>query len=51
MAGGIVSAGLDPTSTRTSARGMSARGKGSPRSSPKARWRAVAAADMHKRPL
>src|SRR6478609_575216 len=36
MAGGIVSAGLLPTSTTTSAFGMSSNGNGNPRSSPNA---------------
>jgi len=51
MAGGIVSAGLDPTSSTASASAMSESGNGSPRSMPKARLLAVAADDMQNRPL
>lgn len=51
MAGGIVSAGFDPTSKIVSASAMSASGKGRPRSIPKARFAAVAADDIQKRPL
>jgi len=51
MASGSVSAGLPPTSRIASVRARSASGKGSPRSSPKARVAATAADDMQKRPL
>ena len=50
-AGGMVSARLEPTSTSTSVCSTSANGKGRPRSSPNARLEAVAADDMHQRPL
>ena len=51
MAGGIVSAGLAPTSSIACASAMSASGNGSPRSMPNARLAAVAADDMQNRPL
>ena len=51
MAGGMVSAGLEPTSRIASASAMSASGNGSPRSMPNARLPAVAAEDMQNRPL
>jgi hypothetical protein len=51
MAGGMVAAGLEPTSRIASAPAMSASGKGSPRSMPNARLDAVAADDMQNRPL
>lgn len=51
MAGGMVSAGLDPTSRIALASAMSESGNGSPRSTPKARFPAVAADDMQNRPL
>ena len=51
MAGGIVAAGLEPTSRIASASARSASGNGRPRSMPKARLAAVAADDMQNRPL
>ena len=51
MAGGMVSAGLLPTSSIASASAMSASGNGSPRSMPNARFAAAAAEDMQNRPL
>ena len=51
ISGGIVSAGVLPTSRMTSALAMSATGKGSPRSMPAARIAAPAALDMQNRPL
>lgn len=51
MAGGMVAAGLDPTSKIVFASARSASGKGSPRSMPNARLLAVAAELMQKRPL
>ena len=51
IAGGIVSAGLLPTSTSTSAFGMSSNGNGRPRSIPNARVPAATADDMQNRPL
>ncbi len=51
IAGGIVSAGLEPTSRIACACAMSASGNGSPRSMPNARLDAVAADDMQNRPL
>ncbi len=51
MAGGMVSAGLLPTRTTTSAAAMSLSGNGMPRSSPNARLAAPAAEDMQNRPL
>ena len=51
MAGGMVSAGLLPTSSTTSASAMSANGNGIPRSTPNARVAAAAAEDMQNRPL
>ena len=49
--GGIVSAGLLPTSSTQSASPRSLKGNGMPRSTPKARFPAAAAEDMQKRPL
>ena len=46
MSGGIVSAGLLPATRMASVSAMSAIGKGSPRSMPKARLPAAAADDM-----
>ena len=51
MAGGMVSAGLAPTSRIAAALAMSDSGNGSPRSTPNARLPAVADEDMQKRPL
>ncbi len=51
IAGGMVSAGLPPTSSTASACAMSASGNGRPRSTPNARFTAVAAEDMQNRPL
>ena len=51
MSGGMVSAGLAPTSSSTSASARSATGNGSPRSIPNVRVDAAAADDMHQRPL
>jgi hypothetical protein len=51
MAGGIVSAGLDPTSRIAAASATSDSGKGNPRSTPNALLPAVAAEDMQNRPL
>ena len=51
MAGGIVAAGLDPTSRIALAPARSGSGNGSPRSIPKALLPAVAADDMQNRPL
>ena len=51
IAGGMVSAGLAPTSRIACAFAMSDSGNGSPRSTPKARLPAVADDDMQKRPL
>ncbi len=51
IAGGMVAAGFEPTSSTASAPAMSESGNGSPRSMPKARLPAVAAEDMQNRPL
>lgn len=51
IAGGMVSAGLAPTSRMTSAAAISDSGNGRPRSMPKARLVAAAAEDMQNRPL
>jgi hypothetical protein len=51
MTGGIVSAGLAPTSRMVCALGMSSSGNGNPRSMPNAREAAAAADDMQNRPL
>ena len=51
IAGGIVSAGLEPTSSTTSASATSGSGNGRPRSIPNARFAAAAADDMQNRPL
>ncbi len=51
ITGGIVSAGLLPTSSTACASAISLTGNGNPRSIPNARLLAAAAEDMQNRPL